>query len=262
MRLRVLGCAGGSAPDRRLSCYLFDGVFAIDAGALTTGLSVDGQRAVEAVAFTHGHLDHVWSFPLFLANRFGAAVPTCHVYADNYTMVTIRDHLFNDRIWPDFTSSKIEGRNLVDFHDVEAGDSARVLDRYDIQSIPLNHTVPCQGYRVRADGASLIVCGDTCTTDAIWAFANEEPDLKGILVECSFTDKLTELALASKHMTPSLLRADLEKLTVDVPVYVMHRKPGYGESIIETLKTFGDDRIRILEQDEVLDVGTEGVTTS
>ena len=70
MRLRVLGCAGGSAPGHLLSSYLIDEVLAIDAGALTTALSVPGQRRVRAVAFTHGHLDHVWSLPLFLANRF------------------------------------------------------------------------------------------------------------------------------------------------------------------------------------------------
>ena len=52
MRLRVLGCSGGSAPGHRLSCYLIDDVLAVDAGALTTGLEIPSQIRVEAVLLT------------------------------------------------------------------------------------------------------------------------------------------------------------------------------------------------------------------
>ena len=74
----------------RLSCYLLDDVFAVDAGALTTALALEGQRAVRAVALTHGHLDHIWSLPLFLANRFGSDTDTCHLFASTFTMESTR----------------------------------------------------------------------------------------------------------------------------------------------------------------------------
>lgn len=255
MRLRVLGCAGGSAPDMRLSCYLIDDVFAIDAGALTTGLPVEGQRAVEAVALTHGHLDHIWSLPLFLANRFGSPSQTCHLYASSFTMETLQQHLFNDRIWPDFTAAMIENRPLVTFHDVEPGDSKRVLDRYDIQAIPLNHPVPCQAYRIRErESSSLIVCGDTGTTEELWDYANEEAGLRGMLIECSFPDTLRDLANKSGHMTPDLLLADLQKLKRDIPIWVIHMKPGYGEAIERALRDSGDRRIRFIQQDDVIEI--------
>ncbi|MDJ0974673.1 MAG: 3',5'-cyclic-nucleotide phosphodiesterase [Planctomycetota bacterium] len=254
MQLRVLGCAGGSAPEQRLSGYLLDGVLAIDAGSLTTALTVDEQRAVEAVALTHGHLDHVWSLPLFLANRFGGAKVTCNLYASAFTMETIRTHLFNDRIWPDFTQAKVANVPLVEFHDVEPGDEVRVLDRYDVKAIPLDHTVPCQGYRIRTEAGSIIVCGDTSTTELLWQVADRTDDLKGILIECSFTDDLHELAHASGHMTPDLLGQDLKKLHKDVPIHVMHLKPGYGPGITAALNALGDDRIHILQQDAVIDV--------
>ena len=253
MRIRVLGCAGGSAPDHLLSCYLLDEVLAVDAGALTTGLSVAQQRDVRGVVFTHGHLDHVWSFPLFLANRFGNGVETCHVYASDFTMDTIQRHLFNDRIWPDFTMAKIEDRPLVKFHDVEPGGEEVVFDRYQIKAVALNHTVPCQGYRIRNGSKSWIICGDTCTTDEIWQEANETPDLAGILVECSFTDDLIELAHASKHMTPALLGEDLKKLTADVPVHVIHMKPGYEDEIRAALGALGDDRVAFAAPGQVFE---------
>lgn len=255
MQIRVLGCAGGSAPEQRLSGYLVDGVLAIDAGSLTTALELSEQRAVEAVALTHGHLDHVWSLPLFLANRFGHASPTCHLYASAYTMETIRLHLFNNRIWPDFTHAKVADVPLVDFHDAEPGDEHLVLDRYRMKAIALNHTVPSQAYRLRTDAGSFIVCGDTTTTDEIWAYANRQGDLRGMLIECSFTDDLEELATISGHMTPRLLARDLAKLTKDVPVHVMHLKPGYGDALRVALSALGDDRIRVVADDDVIQVG-------
>lgn len=252
MQVRVLGCAGGSAPEQRLSGFLLDGVFAIDAGSLTTALEVPEQRAVEAVALTHGHLDHVWTLPLFLANRFGGAEMTCHLYASAFTMQTIRSHLFNDRIWPDFTQARIANVPLVDFHEVEPGRELRVLGRYDVKAIGLVHPVPCQAYRIREGSGSVIICGDTCTTDELWAYANRQSDLKALFIECSFTDDLIELAKASGHMTPALLGADLKKLERDVPVRVMHLKPGYGDAIRSALAALGDDRIEMLTQDEIV----------
>ena len=238
----------------RLSCYLIDGVFAVDAGALTTGLSITRQRAVEAIAVTHGHLDHIWSLPLFLANRFGSPSDTCHLYASAFTMETLRTHLFNDRIWPDFTAAKIENRALVDFHEVSPGDSARVLDRYDIEAVPLDHTVPCQAYRIRTDDRSLIVCGDTTTTDALWEYANAEEGLRGILIECSFPDSLEALAQQSGHLSPGLLLAEMKKFDRDLPVYVIHMKPGYAESIESALRAGRDGRFRFIQQDDVLEI--------
>jgi ribonuclease BN (tRNA processing enzyme) len=253
MRIRVLGCAGGSAPGERLSCYLIDERLAIDAGALTTGLALEAQRQVEAVVFTHGHLDHVWSLPLFLANRFGGESPTCHVHASAFTQETIRTHLFNDRIWPDFTAAKIEDRPLVAFHDFEPGSTQTVLEEYEFTSVALDHTVPCQGYRIRTGQRSVIICGDTTSTEALWTLADASDDLAGILVECSFPDKLESLARLSGHMTPRLLLADLGKLRRDVPVHVMHLKPGYGPEIRESLRAGGDGRVRFLSQGAVLE---------
>lgn len=247
MRLRVLGCAGGSAPGMPLSCYLVDDVVAVDAGALTTGLEVEEQRRVRSVLLTHGHLDHVWTLPLFLANRFGARVETCGIHASAYTLETIRRHLFNDRIWPDFTGARIDDAPLVRFHGVEPGDRRTLESGHEITAVALQHVVPCQAYLLRQGGRSLLLFGDTTTTDEVWRFANAQPDLAGIVVECSFTDDLLELAKKSRHMTPALLLADLRKLKRDVPVHVTHLKPGYADGIRVALEAGGDGRLTFLE---------------
>jgi len=258
MRIEVLGCAGGSAPGLLLSSYLVDDVLAIDAGALTTGLAVEAQRSVRTVALTHGHLDHVWSLPLFLANRFDDATPTLRLLGSAYTLETVRLHLFNDRIWPDFTRARVGQRPLFETEVVEPDGETRLEHGHALTAVALSHIVPCQAWRIRRDGVSAIVCGDTITTDAVWRLADETPDLAAVLIECSWPDELRTLAERSGHMTPALLGADLEKLRTDVPVHVMHMKPGYEATLRRQLSALGDDRVRFLAQGAKLDLRPRG----
>src|SRR5262245_1550068 len=205
MRLRVLGCAGGSAPGAQLSCYLVDDVLAIDAGALTTALDFAAQRRVQDVLLTHGHLDHVWTLPLFLANRFGGPAVPCRIHGSSYTLETVRSHLFNDRVWPDFTEAVRETVPLVQFLPLDPGETRSILD-YQVASIALVHAVPSQAYLVRRGGKSLLVCGDTYATDRLWEIADATKDLSAIVVECSFPSRYDALARASLHLTPRLMR--------------------------------------------------------
>ena len=251
MRLRVLGCAGGSAPGAQLSCYLIDEVLAIDAGALTTTLEFDAQRRVKDVLLTHGHLDHVWTLPLFLANRFGGAAVPCRLYGSSYTLETVRQHLFNDRIWPDFTEAVRESVPLVEFVPLDPGETASILG-YEVTSCPLVHAVPCQAYRVRSRGRSLVVCGDTYSTEALWRFVNETADLAAVLIECSFPSRYDWLAKASLHLTPKLLGEQLKLLTSDVPVLVTHIKPEDAEEVRAELAALKDPRVRVLVQGETI----------
>lgn len=251
MQLRVLGCSGGSAPGAELSCFLLDDVLAVDAGALTTTLDLPAQRRVQDVLLTHAHLDHVWTLPLFLANRFAGDPVPCRLFGSSYTLETVRLHLFNDRVWPDFTAAVREDVPLVQFHPVDPGDHASILD-YEVDSVPLVHTVPSQGYRIRRGRSSLLLCGDTYMADGLWAFANETTDLAAVLLECSFPDRYEWLAKASMHLTPKLLQAELRKLRKDVPVLVTHVKPDARQEVHEEIAALKDPRIRILVQGETI----------
>jgi cAMP phosphodiesterase len=253
MRLRVLGCAGGSAPGMQLSCYLLDDVLAVDAGALTTALDFTAQRRVQDVLLTHGHLDHVWTLPLFLANRFGGHAVPCRIHGSSYTLETVRTHLFNDRIWPDFTEAVRESVPLVQFLPLDPGDSRAILD-YDVTSIPLVHAVPSQAYLIRRGGKSLLVCGDTYATDRLWEVADATPDLASIFVECSFPSRYDGLARASLHLTPKLLAVELKKIRSNCPILITHIKPEDKAEVIREIAAIGDKRLRILEDGHVVDV--------
>ena len=248
MQIRVLGCGGGSAPNTRLSCYLVDDVLAIDAGALTDGLPLAAQLKIRGLAITHTHVDHIWSLPLFLANRFMGEPDTLKLLTTRETKATLKDHIFNDKVWPDLTRLQHNGSDVLDWRHIEAGQTSTEIDGYELSACEMKHSVPCLGYRIRSGGSSVIVAGDTSTTDAVWAMASSSDDLKAVFVECSFPNHHELLATRSGHMTPGLLAKDLEKLDADVPIFIIHVKPGYAAEIREELVNLGDARIRIAAQ--------------
>jgi 3',5'-cyclic-nucleotide phosphodiesterase len=253
MRMRVLGCSGGSAPARLLSGYLFDDVFAVDAGSLTTALELEAQRRVDAVALTHAHLDHVGTLPFFLANRYGTGAPTFQVYADAATLRSVKESLFNDRVWPDFSQIRHNGSSAMEFRTLEPGKPTQVLERYEVTAVTVDHTVPTVAFLVRSGRSSALVCGDTTTTRAIWDLSNATDDLRGIVIECSFPNEMEPLAKVSGHLTPAMFAAELKKLTRDVPVYVTHIKPEHRLRVIDELRSLRERRLRILEDGQLLE---------
>ena len=167
-------------------------------------------------------------------------------------METVRQHLFNDRIWPDFTESVRDAVPLVQFMPLEPGTTSKVLD-YEVTTTPLVHAVPSQGYLVRRGAKSVIVCGDTYGNDGIWAFVDATPDLAAIVLECSFPSRYDGLAKASLHLTPRLLAEELKKLSKRVPVLITHIKPEDATEVVRELAALGDPRVRVLKQGETID---------
>ena len=246
MHIQVLGCSGGSARARHLTSFQFDDDFVVDAGSVTTALEVEDQRRVPAVVISHAHMDHVWSLPLFLSNRFSPGVGTCKIYGSAFTLTAIQENLFDGRIWPDFSDLEHEGRPVLQWCPIEA-DRAFDVGRYHLTPVEMDHTVPCRGYLVDDGDDQFLVTSDTGPTEAAWQLANEATRLRGVIVECSFPDSYGELAHQSRHLTPTTLAGELRKLRQDVPVYITHMKPGYEADVLAALKDVADPRLRVLE---------------
>ncbi|HEY7820042.1 MAG TPA: MBL fold metallo-hydrolase, partial [Vicinamibacteria bacterium] len=80
MKLRVVGCSGGSVKDRFLSCFLLNDTVALDAGGLAGPLTLEEQLRIRHVIVTHTHLDHNCGLPFFLDNVFGHVEEPIVVY--------------------------------------------------------------------------------------------------------------------------------------------------------------------------------------
>ncbi|MEZ4314815.1 MAG: 3',5'-cyclic-nucleotide phosphodiesterase, partial [Polyangiaceae bacterium] len=69
MDLRVIGCHGGETPKHRTSAFIVGDKLAIDAGSLTSGMTVEDQAALSACLVSHAHLDHVRDLATLADNR-------------------------------------------------------------------------------------------------------------------------------------------------------------------------------------------------
>ena len=64
---------------------------------------------------------------------------------------------------------------------------------------------------------SFIISGDTYINPTLWEEINNNKNIKSLIIECSFPDKLENLAKLTKHLTPSLLAKEFQNLKRKIP---------------------------------------------
>lgn len=248
MELRILGCSGGEAEGNRLTGLLVNGCVALDAGCLTQALSIPEQVAVRHIFLTHSHLDHICTLPFFTKNLFGHTQAPVEIHALPETLDALRRHLFNDELWPDFSVLPSPDHPIIRFSEISP-ETVYEVEGLRITPVPVNHLVPCVGYRVEDGHSAFVFTSDTAATDRIYEVAGATPNLRLFITEASFPDAQAGLAEASKHLTPAGLARELRKLKREVPVGVYHLTPGDREAMLPELEALGDPRVRLLEQD-------------
>ena len=93
MKLQVLGCHGGELPKCKTTCFLIDGVLALDAGALTGSLTLDALCRVDDIVVSHSHFDHVKDLPLLADLIVGRRETPVTIHASRECAKTLRDIL-------------------------------------------------------------------------------------------------------------------------------------------------------------------------
>ena len=68
MQIRVLGCHGSQTPGCNTTSFLLNGNTLVDAGTITSLLTIEEQLKINHVLITHAHLDHVRDI-MFLADN-------------------------------------------------------------------------------------------------------------------------------------------------------------------------------------------------
>jgi ribonuclease BN (tRNA processing enzyme) len=235
MELRVLGSFGGDSPQCRMTSFLVGSSVAVDAGAITRALTISEQRAIRHILVSHTHMDHTATLPFLIENIFGANSEPVSIYCTNRVLGAVRRHLFNNDTWPDFTRIPDHLEPSVRFQEITVEQPFAITGLpggdLEITAIPVNHIVPTTGFLIRQGPSSVIFTSDTGPTERVWEVANATPDLKALITECSFPNRLQEVADISRHLTPATLAGELAKLERRVPVLVYHFKPPYVEEL-------------------------------
>ena len=233
MKLRVLGCSGGIGQGLHTSSFMVDDDILLDAGTGVGELTLDEMRQIKHLFITHSHMDHVLSIPLLVDTLFTELqAEPLRVHARAETIQTLKIHMFNWQLWPDFTELPNKTSPVLEFIEMAPGDEFVLGDRL-IEMVNVNHTVPASGYIVQCPGTTFVYSGDTTTNDSLWQRLNELSKVDFLVLETAFAEEEMELAKLAKHYCPSLMAADLKKLKHQPRVGISHLKPGEEDRIFE-----------------------------
>lgn len=255
MRLRVLGCSGGIGAGSRTSAMLVDDDVLLDAGTGIGDLALEDLYSIRHVFLTHAHLDHIAGLPMLVDSNFEEDFETpVTVYARQETLQAIRQHMFNDVIWPDFTKLPSEENAMLQF--VTCNPGAKInIGRREFHAVDVQHSVPSLGFTVQNSSGAFAISGDTRTNKTLWPVLNECDDLKVLVIEVSFPNEQEALATTAGHYCPSTMSKDLELLRHEPDIWLTGMKPGEEERILQqVIAAVPDKNIRMLSRGTVITV--------
>jgi len=241
MEIRVLGCYGSQLPGYGTASFLLEETMLIDGGTITSALTLDEQLKIEYVFLTHAHLDHTRDLMFLADNIFYLKRPKPLILVSTPGILeTVRTHLFNGEIWPDFFVIPSPENPVLKMLPIHAGENL-AIGPWTVSITPVNHTVETVAYTLASPGETVIFIGDTGPTEAVWAEANQSDHLKGIFIETSFPNRMEEMASLTGHLTPRGLARELAKLRhKGAGVYVFHLKLHHDAEIAQELLDLQD----------------------
>ena len=247
MRIRVLGCSGGIGGSLRTTAFLVDDDILVDAGTGVGDLTLESLAKIDHIFVSPSHLDHVTSIPFLVDTVCWMRGSPIAVYGIKDTLDILRAHLFNWKVWPDFTQIPDGENPFMVYREIAVGETVEIGGRR-LTALPANHTVPAVGYLLDSGRASLAYTGDTTTNDGLWKAVNEAANLRYLIIETAFSNKERDIAVASKHLCPDMLARELAKMRARPEVFITHLKPGEGAlTMKEVSEAAGLWRPRMLE---------------
>ena len=219
---------------------LIDDSLVLDAGGLTSSLSLSAQRKLKAILLTHQHYDHIRDVPV-LAMNFYLSGATINIYSILPVYDALTAHLLDGQLYPNFLE-RPPGNPAIKFMVIEPH-KAEPIEGYSILAVPVNHSVSAVGYQITSpDGRVLFYTGDTGPGLAdCW----EQISPQLLIIEVTASNKYEEFGRESGHLTPSLLKQELDafqQLKGYLPqVVTVHMSPGLEKEIEAEIATVAKD---------------------
>jgi cAMP phosphodiesterase len=226
--------------------FLFGERILFDAGSLCT-LPFEDILKIDHIFISHTHVDHIKDLGLFADLLTGQRTEPVVVYGTQTVIDGLRNHYFNNIIWPDFSRIPTPETAVLQLRVIEPMKPV-VFGEYEVLPVPVNHTIETTGFVLKWPEGSFVYIADTGPTELIWDVANSLTDLTGLIVEVAFPDHLEWLAKVSGHLTPGMVQHELGKFAhADVPVYFFHLKPVFYDELVQELTPQLGDTRKILK---------------
>lgn len=263
--IKILGAFGAKNAEQSTTCIQITDNITIDAGNILKSLG-DSAHTINHIFLTHAHFDHIVDIPLFIDTFYEKRKKPLVVYGIKQTLDDVKNHIFNNNIWPDFSQIKLPNSDKysICFQEINYGETID-FDAVSLKVIENNHTISSCGYVVTKNDSSLLFTSDTYKCDTIWDEINSNRSIKSMIIDVSFPSRFETLAKLSKHLTPKLLHEELQKLNRnDVTIFVNHVKPLYLQEIKQELKELNIlyNNGMILEDSDEINIQKVSVTHS
>jgi ribonuclease BN (tRNA processing enzyme) len=232
MDIHILGAHNIESKRTRCVSLVIDDVLAVDAGGLTSALSVADQTKLEAVLLSHQHYDHIRDTATLALNLAINGIGI-NVYSIPSVCKAIETHLLNGTIYPKFQES-VENKPSINFKYIEPY-KTQTIGVYEVLAIPVNHEGITVGYQIKDDkGIAIFYTADTGPgLSHCWKHLSPQV----LIVDVTVSNKHAEFAKKTGHLTPALLYEELDKfrkLKGYLPkVITVHMNPLLEEEIEE-----------------------------
>lgn len=206
MEIQVLGAHLAEAKGARLTSVLIDGVLAVDAGGITSALSLPEQKKIETVLLTHHHFDHTRDLVTLAANAGYYWRKQLAVYGLPHTLDIVTGCLLGGKMYTNFFEYPSKEKPTLMLEAIEPY-SRKAIAGYDVLAVPVKHSVPAVGYQISSsDGKNLFCTGDT-TVGISDCWQHVSPQL--LITEVAGPDRYEEWLKKAGHLCPRLLKEEL-----------------------------------------------------
>ena len=142
MKIRFLGAHNRETKTARCTSMLIDEELALDAGSLSTSLTLGEQQRIKSILLTHAHHDHIKDVPSFSLNLY-MHNSNIDIYATTYVINALERNLFNGNIYPEFhklpaEKPTIRYRQIIPLNPVQINSpsEARAIESADVFDPP------------------------------------------------------------------------------------------------------------------------------
>jgi HD-GYP domain-containing protein (c-di-GMP phosphodiesterase class II)/ribonuclease BN (tRNA processing enzyme) len=257
--VKILGSSGTKTKTSGTTSFQVSKSIIIDAGNVINILG-DQAQFINHVFLTHSHSDHIIDLPFLIEAFFEIRTEPLIVYASKQTIEALKEHTFNDSIWPDFSEINLlnSDRKSLIFQEIYENETINI-ENHSIKAIKAVHMKGSFGFVVSKNAKEgYLISGDTYLNDDLINEINSNSNIKLLLIECSFPNRLEKLALNTKHLTPNLLLSMLKKINnKKLQVFIYHIKPLYYENIQDEIRDLNIlNNGKILEDGDVIHINT------
>jgi len=206
VEIQILGAHLTELKGARLTSLLIDGTLVVDAGGITSALSLPEQEKIKTVLLTHHHFDHTRDLVTLAANAGYYWRGQLEVYALRYTLDIVTSCLLDGRMYTNFLEYPSKEKPTLILEAIEPY-NRKTIASYDILAVPVKHSVPAVGYQITSsDGKSLFYTSDT-TVGISDQWQHISPQL--LIVEVAGPNKYGDWLKKAGHLCAGFLREEL-----------------------------------------------------